>query len=204
MKNKDASEKSQSTTSHRWFIRIMGIVVLLSYLEFNLIQGFRIPGNDWDIWYEFSNFLILLLPLPLIAFVFVPMFQLGNNLANRRPLLIHIRENKLAGKVLDNCHSQFEISGEFSSKGELVSDIDKLASTVSKLFKGCMIDWRWYWPAPYVIFATEEELSPVQLDAAQTAISRAGAIDVKYVRDCRSEEDALQFVRDNPTSFNIA
>lgn len=188
----------------RWFLYGYSIVVLLMFLEFQIFQVFRVPGSEWEVAYEYSNLLILLLPIPFIAFVMVPLVQRMNNAANKRPILIRIDKNKVVAKRL-NCEAVvYECTGEFSQDDELISDVEKLAEPVSTVIQECMSDYGKIMPSPYVVFTANKVLSQVQRQAAEKAIYRAGALDVKYMEECHSDAEAWQFVCENPTSFNLA
>jgi hypothetical protein len=132
----------------------------------------------------------------------VPLIDKCNDIANRRAILIRIGKNKVCAKRLD-CEITHECDGDFSQL-EIVSDVDKLADAVSKAIRACTKDSKLFTLAPYIVFTASEPISKVQRKAAEEAIKYAGALDVKYMAECLSGSEALEFVRQNPTSFNFA
>ena len=204
MVDKNRSQKKPGEKPFpRWLLFGMGGLVTLSYLEFNVFQIFRTQDNELEKIYELSGLLILLLIIPFVAFVMVPLLDKFNDIANRRPILIRIGKNKVYAKRLDY-EISYECVGDFSQQSETVADAGKLAETVSEAIRACTKDSKVFTLAPYIVFTASEPLSKVQRIAAEEAIRHAGALDVKYIEDCHSDAEAWQFVRQNPTSFNLA
>ncbi len=202
MKNKN-SKNLGAKPFPRWLLFGMGGLIALSYLEFHVFQIFRFPGNEWEMIYELGGFLILFLNIPFVAFVMVPLIDKLNGIANRKPILVRIGQNKLFAKRLD-CNISHECDGDFSQKTEIISDAGKFSETVEEAIKACFKDRNVFSFAPYIVFTTSEPLSKVQRIAAEDAIRFAGALDVKYMEQCLSDVEAWQFVCQNPTSFNFA
>jgi hypothetical protein len=200
------SRKTKSrdeTLFPRWFLFGMGGLVSLSFLEFNVFQVFRTPGNELELIYELGNIQTLLLIIPFVAFVMVPFIDKVNNIANTRPILIRIEKNKVYAKRLDSGFF-YECVGGFSQNSEIVSDGGKLSEAIVEVIGECTKNNKVITLAPYIVFTASEPLSKVQRIAAEDAIKSAGALDAKYMEQCLSDEEAWQFVRQNPISFNFA
>jgi hypothetical protein len=187
----------------RWLVFGMGLVAPLFYLELCVLQIFRTPGVDSEMYTQFSGLSVFLLPISFVAFVMVPLMDKLNSIANRKPILVRISQNKVIAKRLD-CDISHECDGDFSYKTEIVSDAAKLSETVTEAIKGCSKERKVFSIAPYIVFTASEPLSKVQRLAAEDAIKSAGALDVTYMVRCLSDAEAVQFVRQHPTSFNFA
>lgn len=194
------SKKTSEKLFPRWMLFGMAGLIALCNLELNVLQVFRAQDNEPI--YELGGLFILLLIIPFVAFVMVPLIDKCNDMANRRPILIRISRNSVCAKRLD-CEISRECAGDFS-EGEIVSDADKLADAVSNAIRACTKYSKAFTLAPYIVFTASEPLSEVQRKAAEEAIKYAGALDVKYMAACLSDSEALEFVRQNPTSFNFA
>lgn len=201
--DKKVPKKLSENVFPRWLLFGVGGVVALSYLELNVFQIFRSQDNELGAMYELGGFLTLLLIIPFIAFVMVPLIDTLNNIANRRPILIRISEGKVYAKRLD-CEISYECAGDFSQQSGIVADAGKFAETASEAIRSCSKDSKVFSLSPYIVFTASEKLPKAQRIAAEEAIRHAGALDVIYMEKCLSDSEALEFVRQNPTSFNFA
>lgn len=205
MDSKDKNKiinKSKDKLFPRWLLFGMGSLVTLSYLEFNVFQLFRDKHIELEMLYELGNILILLLVIPVVAFVMVPLIDKANEIANRRVIFIKIGINSIYVKRFD-CDYSEEYAAEFSQRAEIIADTDKLAKAVNNALRDCFKNTK-FAISPFVVFTAVHQLSKVQLRAAELAIREAGALDVKYIEDCSSDSEALEFARQNPISRNFA
>lgn len=194
--------KSNDKLFPRTLLFGMGLLVTSSFLEFKVFQFFREKYIELEMFYELGSLLILTLIIPFIAFVMVPLIDKANQIANKRVIFIKIGKNSIYVKRFDSGFSH-EYSAEFSQQAEIIADTDKLAKAVNDVFKECFKNTKLA-IAPFVVFTAAQQLSKVQRRAAFLAIREAGALDVKYIEDCRTDSEALDYARQNPTSFNFA
>lgn len=203
LKDRNTNSKlSDDKPFSRWLLFTIGGFFTLAYLEFNVIQFFRAQITELELVYQSSNFLILFLIIPFVAFVMVPLIDKLNQIANNRAMFIRISRNLVHVKRLD-CDIFHECSAEFSNQTEIIADADKLAKAVSEALRECTKVNK-FAIAPFVVFTATVQLSEVQRRAAEQAISEAGALSVKFIPECSSDTEALEFVRQNPYSSNFA
>lgn len=180
----------------------IALLVIIGFCEFETFHFFKQISGTLSIMYDKGFFTALLL-IPFIAFVIIPTIDVANKLANKKPIYLDIRNNRIKSIRLDSQHICSEIDGNFSHGAELVADADALSQAASKAIRNC-VDKRTFNLAPFVVFTTQHHMSEVQLSAAISAIRDAGALDVKYLGPGCSIEVAVQFVQQHPTSLNLA
>lgn len=184
-----------------WFFNGVALLITAAFIEFKMLQIFRSLVGDFKLFYEYANILIPLLPIPFVAFVFIPLLRRLNRIASARPIFIRIEKNIVFGTRLDRSSITSECAGEFSKDNELIADIDKLTESVATVIAGCTKDQKPFALAPYVVFTANKAMSQVQRQAADCAIRRAGALVARYAEGCLSEGKARQFALENPISL---
>lgn len=176
-------------------VRIFGLLILIGFAEFKVMQFFREPS--FDILYQLGNLWVLLLLVPLIAFIYAPLERVLCKLISGRPVFISIENNKIKARPFGGEFIVYEYTGEFSQGGEYISAPEKLTETVSQALRDCSKNGKFYL-APYVVFSTNGALSEVQRAAAESAILAAGASKAQHLEKVTSDADVWRLVQQNP------
>lgn len=192
---------AQDKAFPRWLLFVLGAIITVVYLEFNVFQIFKSLFPELELFYGLSLHVFFLI-IPFTAFLVVPLIDRINHIANKRAIFIRLSRNFIHAKRLDSGIS-YQAAADFSQQAEIVSDADNLAKAVSVAFRECTKDTK-FAISPVVVFTASEKLSNVQVNAALQAIRAAGALSVKYMDECVSESDAMEFARQNPYSTNFA
>lgn len=198
---KQNQNNSQAKAFPRWLLFVLGAIFALVYLEFNVLQIFKSQLPELGLFYGLSHHVFFLI-IPFMAFVVVPLIDKINQVANKRAIFIRLHRNFIHARRLDTGIS-YQAEADFSHQAEIVADVDKLSKAISEAFRECTKDNK-FAISPVVVFTASEKLSNVQVNAALQAIRAAGALSVKYMDECVSDSDAIEFARKNPYSSNFA
>lgn len=198
---KQNPNNSEAKAFPRWLLFVLGAIFTLVFLEFNVLQIFKSQLPELELFYGLSHHVFFLV-IPFMAFVVVPLIDRINHIANKRVIFIRLNRNSVYARRFD-IDVIYGAAAEFSQQTEIVADADSLAKAVSVAFRECTRDNK-FAISPVVVFTASEKLSTVQVNAALQAIRAAGALSVKYMGDCVSDSDAMEFARQNPYSTNFA
>jgi|SRR5690554_7029 len=195
--------ETRKTSFSRRTLRVAGSLILLIIIETQLTQFLRVPGKDWEVFYTFSA-IFLLLPVPAVAFVVIPVIDMMNRAANKRPVFLVISKNKITGQRLDAPDRVHEVTASFSEGHDLVAHYEPLREAARSVIFKCMEDVGKVSPSPYVVITAESNLSPIIANAVRSAVTEAGAVKAEYIGPKCSHLEASRFVAQFPLSENLA